>query len=230
MTDPTPSTDLAGASGAGWADRLAGLVARRESQIVLGLDPDPRRLWPARRRGARPRPTSRAARRSAALPALIDAAGEACVAVKPQLACFERLGAARLGGARRGRRARPRGRAACDRGRQARRRARHRGGLRRTALTGLGVGRLHREPAARHRRAGARWSRPGRGCSCSCGRRTRGPPTSRTCELAEGERALGAPGADRRRARRPARGRRARGRRRGARRDGARPPRRARAS
>ena len=29
-----------------FADRLAGLVEARESQIVLGLDPDPARLWP----------------------------------------------------------------------------------------------------------------------------------------------------------------------------------------
>ncbi|MBA2767403.1 MAG: hypothetical protein H0X56_09945, partial [Solirubrobacterales bacterium] len=28
------------------ADRLADAVARRESQLVLGLDPDPVRLWP----------------------------------------------------------------------------------------------------------------------------------------------------------------------------------------
>ena len=43
--------------------------------------------------------------------ALIDAAGPACVAVKPQVACFERLGAARLGRARARRRRRPRRRA-----------------------------------------------------------------------------------------------------------------------
>ena len=29
-----------------FGDRLAELVAARESQIVLGLDPDPARLWP----------------------------------------------------------------------------------------------------------------------------------------------------------------------------------------
>ena len=30
----------------GFGDRLTRLVAARESQIVLGLDPDPARLWP----------------------------------------------------------------------------------------------------------------------------------------------------------------------------------------
>ena len=63
-----------------FGDRLAAAVARRETQIVLGLDPDPAKLWPGR---------------DSVLDhcrALIDAAAEACVAVKPQLATFERLG------------------------------------------------------------------------------------------------------------------------------------------
>ncbi len=79
-----------------FGDRLAALVAARESQIVLGLDPDPARLWPEAL-GQAP-PDGPPARRAAAAvrahcAALIDAAGPACVAVKPQLACFERLGA-----------------------------------------------------------------------------------------------------------------------------------------
>ena len=79
-----------------FADRLAQLVAARESQIVLGLDPDPTRLWPEAIVEAPP--DGPPARRAAAAvrahcAALIDAAGPACVAVKPQLACFERLGA-----------------------------------------------------------------------------------------------------------------------------------------
>ena len=64
-----------------FGDRLASAVARRETQIVLGLDPDPAKLWPGH---------------ETVLDhcrALIDAAGPACVAVKPQLATFERLGA-----------------------------------------------------------------------------------------------------------------------------------------
>jgi orotidine-5'-phosphate decarboxylase len=79
-----------------FADRLTALVASRESQIVLGLDPDPSRLWPQALDGV-PAGGSPAQRAAAALQAhciaLIDAAGPACVAVKPQLACFERLGA-----------------------------------------------------------------------------------------------------------------------------------------
>ena len=71
----------------------------RRSQIVLGLDPDPSMLWPAADEpapgiSAEGSPAERAA--SAVLThckALIDATADACVAVKPQLACFERLGA-----------------------------------------------------------------------------------------------------------------------------------------
>jgi len=88
-----------------FGERLAALVAERESQVVLGLDPDPQRLWPqtavtgagAGAADARAGPTGVAMRAAAAVHAhcraVIDAAGPACVAVKPQLACFERLGA-----------------------------------------------------------------------------------------------------------------------------------------
>lgn len=79
-----------------FADRLAERVAARSSQIVLGLDPDPNRLWPVALEAAPAEgdPAERAATAVAAhCTALIDAAGEACVAIKPQLACFERLGA-----------------------------------------------------------------------------------------------------------------------------------------
>ena len=121
-----------------FGDRLAERVASRESQLVLGLDPDPMRLWPAALRApasdaegsraaasgaedihadasgaddsssAAPGETSdlapqtsgataaraRAARAVGAHCALaIEAAGEYCVAVKLQVACFERLGA-----------------------------------------------------------------------------------------------------------------------------------------
>jgi orotidine-5'-phosphate decarboxylase len=65
-----------------FGDRLATAVARAESQIVCGLDPDPARLWPgAPDVGAHCR-------------AVVDAVHTAVVAVKPQLACFERLGVA----------------------------------------------------------------------------------------------------------------------------------------
>jgi orotidine-5'-phosphate decarboxylase len=74
-------------------------VQARRSQIVLGIDPDPSMLWPATDEpapgiSAEGSPAERAA--SAVLThckALIDATADACVAVKPQLACFERLGA-----------------------------------------------------------------------------------------------------------------------------------------
>jgi orotidine-5'-phosphate decarboxylase len=108
-----------------FGDRLAEAVQQRESQIVLGIDPDPARLWPAAVEGsseARARlattlsdaedaaggvrevsdapagegVVSRLETAAAVLAhclALIDAAAPACVAAKPQLACFERLGA-----------------------------------------------------------------------------------------------------------------------------------------
>lgn len=83
-----------------FGDRLGELVARRQSQIVLGLDPDPARLWPraiARAGGAGEPPAPPQARAALAVAIhcrlAIDAAGPHCVAVKLQVACFERLGA-----------------------------------------------------------------------------------------------------------------------------------------
>lgn len=79
-----------------FADRLAALVEERRSQVCLGLDPDPAKLAGY---GAAPAGASAAAAEQAAAAvaahcrALIEQAGPACVAVKPQLACFERLGA-----------------------------------------------------------------------------------------------------------------------------------------
>ena len=88
------------AVGTGFPGRLAARVAQRESQIVLGLDPDPSRLWPqgvaageVLATGDRTPAERAAAAVEAHCGALIDAAGPACVAVKPQVACFERLGA-----------------------------------------------------------------------------------------------------------------------------------------
>lgn len=81
-------------SAPAFGDRLAAWVSARESQIVLGLDPDPAALWP----GCEPeRDGSSEVRAADAVYshccALIEAAGPACVAVKPQLARFEALGA-----------------------------------------------------------------------------------------------------------------------------------------
>lgn len=78
-----------------FGDRLAAQVAARESQIVLGLDPDPAHLWPQAADGLEIGGAPAAAASAAVAAhceALIDAAAEACVAVKAQLACFERLG------------------------------------------------------------------------------------------------------------------------------------------
>jgi orotidine-5'-phosphate decarboxylase len=70
-------------------------VAERGSQVVLGLDPDPRRLWPvgpaSLRSGAPLGPVAAAVLGHCR--ALIDATAPACVAVKLQLARFEVLGA-----------------------------------------------------------------------------------------------------------------------------------------
>ncbi|MEA2272510.1 MAG: orotidine-5-phosphate decarboxylase [Solirubrobacteraceae bacterium] len=78
-----------------FGDRLAERVAARESQVVLGLDPDPTRLWPASGSTEAGGAAAQAAADAVALhcEAVIAAAGAACVAIKPQLACFERLGA-----------------------------------------------------------------------------------------------------------------------------------------
>jgi orotidine-5'-phosphate decarboxylase len=106
-----------------FGQRLTAAVAARESQIVLGIDPDPMRLWPVATERAGEARAALASAIGVAAPdraveaavgadapqgvafeaaaavlahcrALIDAAAPACVAAKPQLACFERLGAA----------------------------------------------------------------------------------------------------------------------------------------
>jgi orotidine-5'-phosphate decarboxylase len=70
-------------------------VSERRSQICLGLDPDPAMLSAEEASagtGGEPAGTAAAAV-AAHCRSLIERAGPACVAVKPQLACFERLGA-----------------------------------------------------------------------------------------------------------------------------------------
>jgi orotidine-5'-phosphate decarboxylase len=70
-------------------------VARRESQLVLGIDPDPAALWPGQ---VAPKQVGEAPAEAAGRAILehcrelIDATAEACVAVKLQLARFELLG------------------------------------------------------------------------------------------------------------------------------------------
>ena len=78
-----------------FGDRLARRVQERESQLVLGLDPDPSRLWPeaiAQEAGGSPAERAGHAVR-AHCRLVLQATAEQCVAVKPQVACFERLGA-----------------------------------------------------------------------------------------------------------------------------------------
>ncbi|HEY2770220.1 MAG TPA: orotidine-5'-phosphate decarboxylase [Solirubrobacteraceae bacterium] len=82
-----------------FGDRLASRVAERRSQLVLGLDPVPARLWPRALEfaDAAGDTTAPAATRAALAVAFhcalaLDAVADECVAVKPQVACFERLG------------------------------------------------------------------------------------------------------------------------------------------
>lgn len=95
---PTPEQGTAQQSAFG--DRLHRRVVERRSQLVLGLDPDPARLWPhaielvGGMGSSSDPPADRAARAVAAHCRLaIEAVAEHCVAVKLQMACFERLGA-----------------------------------------------------------------------------------------------------------------------------------------
>ncbi|HTR74723.1 MAG TPA: orotidine-5'-phosphate decarboxylase [Solirubrobacterales bacterium] len=78
-----------------FADRLTALVEERRSQVCLGLDPDPAQLLPgiAVEAEGDGDPAILAGRAVAAhCRELIERVGPHCVAVKPQLACFERLG------------------------------------------------------------------------------------------------------------------------------------------
>jgi orotidine-5'-phosphate decarboxylase len=78
-----------------FGDTLVARVDERESQIVLGLDPDPAALWPGSDHDLAQGPAAERAAEAVLghCRAVIDATAEACVAAKPQLACFERLGA-----------------------------------------------------------------------------------------------------------------------------------------
>jgi orotidine-5'-phosphate decarboxylase len=91
---------LTGGSRQHFCDRLAALVEERRSRVVLGLDPDPAALWPealehlaGTEGGGHLARVHTAEAVAAHCRAAIVAAGPACVAVKLQLACFERLGA-----------------------------------------------------------------------------------------------------------------------------------------
>lgn len=95
----SPPTGPASA-GERFGDRLARRVAARQSQVVLGLDPDPVRLWPRALEWVDQAGTFGQAVALRAAQAVtfhcalvIEAVAEHCVAVKLQVACFERLGA-----------------------------------------------------------------------------------------------------------------------------------------
>jgi orotidine-5'-phosphate decarboxylase len=83
-----------------FGDRIADQVASRRSQLVLGLDPDPSRLWPralelADRAGSPSAPSAERAARAVVehCRLALAATADQCAAVKLQVACFERLGA-----------------------------------------------------------------------------------------------------------------------------------------
>src|SRR2546430_16981919 len=74
-TDPAPT---------GFGERLAGRVAERRSQLVLGLDPDPARLWPQASAAAPADDPAEAAADAVASPSApaIEAAGPSGAPVK----------------------------------------------------------------------------------------------------------------------------------------------------
>ncbi len=78
-----------------FGQRLARAVGERQSNVVLGLDPDPQRLWPEAERAAGDGPPEQQLARAVLTHCqlVIDAVAPAVVALKPQVACFERLGA-----------------------------------------------------------------------------------------------------------------------------------------
>lgn len=78
-----------------FGQRLAEVVGARQSNVVLGLDPDPQRLWPDAHRAAGDGPAEQRLARAvlAHCHLVIDAVHEPIAAIKPQVACFERLGA-----------------------------------------------------------------------------------------------------------------------------------------
>lgn len=84
------SAAAAPASPTPFGDRLAAAVDARQSQVVLGLDPDPRALWPAAATGLGSGSVAVAVAQHCR--AVIAAVAPAVVAVKLQAARFEALG------------------------------------------------------------------------------------------------------------------------------------------
>jgi orotidine-5'-phosphate decarboxylase len=85
--------EMATVATTNFADRLAGAVERKRSQLVVGLDPRPDVL-PVELRGEAQEGRAGAARAcSRFCQGLIDAVAPYVVAIKPQVAFFEALGA-----------------------------------------------------------------------------------------------------------------------------------------
>ena len=145
---PQAARRQAPVSPAPFADRLAALVEERQSQLCLGLDPDPSRLDPGSAGGGGQcrRASRRGGRR--ALPLADRAGGPGLRRRQAPAGVLRAARRARLGGARAHRGRGARGRAAGDRGRQARRRAGQRRRLR------AGAVRLDADALGRRRRPG----------------------------------------------------------------------------
>jgi orotidine-5'-phosphate decarboxylase len=89
--------EMATVATTNFADRLAGAVERKRSQLVVGLDPRPDVL-PVELRGEAQEGREGAARAcSRFCDGLIDAVAPYVVAIKPQIAFFEALGADGIG-------------------------------------------------------------------------------------------------------------------------------------
>lgn len=89
MPAPASTSSLAPSFG----ERLTAVVAARETNVVVGLDPDPLALWPTGDAPPGPAAVRTAGAVLAHCRAVLDAVAPAVVAAKLQLACFERLGA-----------------------------------------------------------------------------------------------------------------------------------------
>lgn len=79
---------------ASFGERLARAVGARRSNLVLGLDPEPAHLWPDAHRAAGDGPAEQQLARAVLSHChlVIDAVAPSVVAVKLQVASFERLG------------------------------------------------------------------------------------------------------------------------------------------
>ena len=194
-------TSRAGAvpARAPFGDRLAGAVAARESQVVLGLDPDPQRLWPGAVEAAPATPGRRPSAPPPPCRALPRRHRRRRAGLRRGQAAARLLRAprrARLGGAAGDGRARARRRAcSCSptasaatspsrpppTGRRSSARRRRRSATSR----GLGADAFTASPYLGVDTLEACWSSAARDAarrrrSCSCAPRTRAPPTSRT--------------------------------------------------